>query len=45
VFQAERPFTPQTSLVLEWRGRWARDTVALYRYQARVISATLAHRF
>jgi hypothetical protein len=44
-FQAERPLSAQTSLVLEWRGRWARDTVVLYRYQAQVVSATLAHRF
>ncbi len=44
-FQAERPLSARTSLVLEWRGRWARDTVALYRYQAHSLSATLAHRF
>ena len=43
--QAEKPLSSRTSLVLEWRGRWADDTVALYRYQAKVLSATLAHRF
>jgi len=45
VFQAEKPMGAQTSLVLEWRGRWARDTVSLYRYQAQGVSATLSHRF
>ncbi len=44
-FQAERPLSAKTSLVLEWRGRWARDTVALYTYRAQVLSATLARRF
>ena len=43
--QAERPLSPDTSLVLEWRGRWARDTISLYKYQAQVVSATLAFRF
>lgn len=43
--QAERPLSAQTSLVVEWRARFARDTVALYRYQARSFTATLAHRF
>lgn len=43
--QAERPVWANTSLVLEWRGRWARDTVSLYKYQAQVISATLSSRF
>jgi hypothetical protein len=43
--QAERPLNMSTSLLLEWRGRWARDTIALYRYQARVLSATLSFRF
>jgi hypothetical protein len=44
-FQAERPLDAKTSLVLEWRGRSARDTVALYRYKAQSFSAALAHRF
>lgn len=43
--QAERPLRDNMSLVLEWRGRWASDTVALYRYQAQTVSATLAVRF
>lgn len=43
--QAETPLSAGTSLVLEWRGRWARDTVALYTYRAQVLSATLARRF
>ena len=43
--QAERPIWDNLSLVVEWRGRWARDTIALYRYQAQVVSATLAYRF
>lgn len=43
--QAERPVWENTSLVLEWRGRWARDTVSLYKYQAQTVSATLAFRF
>lgn len=43
--QGEHPLTPATSLLLEWRGRWARDTIALYRYQAQVFSATLSARF
>jgi hypothetical protein len=45
VLQAERPITPQTSLVLEWSGRSSRDTIALYRYKAQVVTVTLAHRF
>jgi hypothetical protein len=43
--QAEHALWENTSLVLEWRGRWARDTVSLYKYQAQVVSATLAFRF
>ena len=43
--QAEKPMSPQTSLIVEWRGRWARDTVALYRYTAQTVTATLSHRF
>ena len=43
--QAERPLWENTSLSLEWRGRWAKDSVALYRYQAQTVSATLALRF
>jgi hypothetical protein len=43
--QGERPLSADTSLVLEWRGRWARDTISLYKYQAQVVSATLAFRF
>ncbi len=45
VFQAEKPFSAQSSLVLEWRGRRSRDTIALYRYNAHTFTATLAHRF
>ena len=44
-FQAERPLGNDLSLALEWRGRWARDTVTLYKYQQQVLSATLALRF
>lgn len=44
-FQAERPLSARTSLVLEWRARRAHDTVALYTYKAQVFSATLARRF
>ena len=43
--QAERPLSLQTSLVLEWRARSAHDSIVLYRYNAQVVSATLAHRF
>ncbi|HUR89866.1 MAG TPA: hypothetical protein VMZ74_12325 [Ramlibacter sp.] len=44
--QAERPvLNDKTSLVLEWRGRWAKDTVSLYKYQEQMLSATLAIRF
>ncbi|HEY8047535.1 MAG TPA: hypothetical protein VIE63_00065 [Ramlibacter sp.] len=43
--QAERPLSSNASLVLEWRGRWARDTIALYKYQDQVVSATVAFRF
>lgn len=42
---AERPLGPDMTLVLEWRGRWARDTIVLYRYQEQMVSATLAFRF
>jgi hypothetical protein len=42
---AERPLGPNMSLALEWRGRWARDTISLYKYQAQMVSATLALRF
>ncbi|HSV36323.1 MAG TPA: hypothetical protein VLI46_12250 [Ramlibacter sp.] len=42
---AERPLSERSSLVLEWRGRSARDTVALYRYRAQSFTANLAHRF
>lgn len=45
VFQAEKPLSPRSSLVLEWRGRWAQDTVALYRYNAQTLTATLIRRF
>ena len=44
-FQAERPVWKDTSLVLEWRARWARDTVSLYKYQQQMVSATLAFQF
>jgi hypothetical protein len=43
--QAERPFSADASLVLEWRARWARDTISLYKYQEQMVSATLAYRF
>ena len=43
--QAERPLGAGTSLLLEWRGRWASDTIALYRYQSQSVSAMLAYRF
>ena len=42
---AERPLAQNTSLVLEWRGRRSRDSIALYRYSAQSINATLAFRF
>lgn len=45
VLQAERPLNAQLSLVLEWNGRWSRDTIALYRYSAQTLTATLAYRF
>lgn len=45
VFQAEKPLSPRSSLVLEWRGRWARDTVVLYGYTAQAFTTTLVHRF
>lgn len=44
-FQAERPLSSDMSLILEWRGRWAKDTITLYRYQEQLLSATLAFRF
>jgi hypothetical protein len=43
--QAERPLGENTSLLLEWRGKWVRDTVALYRFQQQLLSATLSIRF
>jgi hypothetical protein len=42
---AEKPLGPNTTLALEWRGRWAYDTVVLYKYQEQMLSATLALRF
>jgi hypothetical protein len=42
---AEKPLGPNTTLALEWRGRWAQDTIVLYKYQAQTVSATLALRF
>ena len=42
---AERPVAANTTLTLEWRGRWAHDTIVLYKYQAQTLSATLAFRF
>jgi hypothetical protein len=41
----ERPLGADRTLALEWRGRWARDTIVLYKYQAQMLSATLAFRF
>ncbi len=43
--QAEKPLTPRSSLVLEYRGRRAHDTVALYSYQSQTFTANLIHRF
>jgi hypothetical protein len=43
--QAERPVALGTSLLLEWRGRWASDPVVLYRYQAQLFTLTVQHRF
>ncbi|HKB55044.1 MAG TPA: hypothetical protein VKD22_13690, partial [Ramlibacter sp.] len=45
VFQAEKPISARTSLVFEWRGRWARDTVVLYAYKAQTFTMTLVRRF
>ncbi len=45
VLQAEKPISQQTSLLFEWNGRWASDTIPLYRYKAHTITATLAYRF
>jgi len=42
---AERPLMQNTSLVLEWRGRRSQDNVALYRYAAQSVTATLAFQF
>lgn len=45
VVQAEKPLGPQTSLLLEWRSRWSRDTVALYSYTAHALGASVVRRF
>lgn len=45
VLQAEKPLSAQSSLVFEWRGRRARDTVVLYGYKAQAFTTTLVHRF
>jgi hypothetical protein len=45
LLQAEKPLSPRTSLVLEWRGRWASDPIPLYRYRSQVLSGTLVHQF
>jgi hypothetical protein len=45
MLSAERPLAPNTTLSLEWRGRWASDTIVLYKYQGQMVSATFAFRF
>lgn len=45
LLQAEKPFSPRSSLLLEWRGRWARDTVVLYGYKAQSFTTTWVRRF
>lgn len=45
LLQAEKPLAPRSSLVLEWRGRWSRDSVVLYSYRAQAFTANLVHRF
>jgi len=45
LLQAEKPLNPRRSVVFEWRGRRARDTVALYSYSAQVFTTYLVHRF
>lgn len=45
VLQADKPLSPRDSLVFEWRGRWAQDTVVLYAYKAQTFTTTFVHRF
>jgi hypothetical protein len=45
LLQAEKPLTRRSSVVFEWRGRRARDTVVLYSYNAQVFTTFLVHRF
>jgi hypothetical protein len=45
VVQAEKPLTPTSSLVIEWRGRWAQDRIVLYAYKAQMLTTTFVHRF
>ena len=44
-FQAERPLSSQATLMLEWRSRRAEDSIALYRYTAHTLAATVVQRF
>lgn len=43
--QAERPLGPRQTLVLEWRSRSVRDTVALYQYKAQSLGAFIQQQF
>jgi hypothetical protein len=45
LLQAERPLDSRSSVVFEWRGRRARDTVVLYSYSAQVFTTYLVRRF
>ena len=45
LLQAEKPLNRRSSVVFEWRGRRARDTVVLYSYTAQVFTTFLVHRF
>ena len=45
MLQAEKGLSARTSLLLEWNGRQARDTIPLYTYKAQTVTATLVHRF
>lgn len=43
--QAEKPLSPHSSVVFEWRGRWAQDSVVLYAYRAQTFTTTYVRRF
>lgn len=45
VLQAEKPLSPRSSIVFEWRGRWAQDSVVLYAYKAQTFTTTYVRRF